>query len=58
MNKYPTNWDVNKYNDETEPEAHWELRKQFMEVHKDKFPEEYLVALARTFTNIEFLGCM
>ncbi|KAJ8946681.1 hypothetical protein NQ318_019996 [Aromia moschata] len=28
-----------------------------MTVHKGKFSEEYLVALAKTFTNIEFLGC-
>lgn len=55
---FPTDWDADKYYDETEPEEHWELRKQFMELHKDKFPEDYLVALARTFTNVEFLGCM
>lgn len=56
--EYPTNWNVDKYFDETEPEEHWNLRKRFMEVHQGKFPEDYLVALAKTFTNIEFLGCM
>ncbi|XP_044750871.1 partner of xrn-2 protein 1-like [Coccinella septempunctata] len=55
---YPTNWDVDKYKDDTEPEQHWELRKEFMEVHKGKFSEDYLVALARTFANVEFMGCV
>jgi len=54
---YPTNWEVEQYKDDTEPEEHWELRKAFMETHKGKFSEEYLVALARTFANIEFMGC-
>ncbi|KAL1494666.1 hypothetical protein ABEB36_010232 [Hypothenemus hampei] len=54
---FSTDWDVDKYKDDTEPEEHWELRKSFMEKHKEKFSEDYLVALARTFTNIEFLGC-
>lgn len=53
-----TDWDIDQYYDETEPEEHWQLRKKFMKVHKDKFPEDYLVGLAKTFTNIEFLGCM
>ncbi|XP_060517336.1 partner of xrn-2 protein 1 [Cylas formicarius] len=54
---YSTDWDIEKYRDDTEPEEHWELRKAFMEAHKGNFSEEYLVALARTFTNIEFMGC-
>lgn len=54
---YPSDWDVDDYRDDTEPEEHWELRKAFMEAHKGTFSEEYLVALARTFTNIEFMGC-
>ena len=55
---FDTNWDIYDYYDETEPEHHWELRKAFMERHKNKFPEEYLVALAKAFSNIEFLGCV
>lgn len=54
---YSTDWDADDYKDETEPEEHWELRKAFMETHKGSFSEDYLVALARTFTNIEFMGC-
>ncbi|XP_076269268.1 uncharacterized protein LOC143201940 [Rhynchophorus ferrugineus] len=56
--KYETDWDVDEYRDETEPEEHWELRKAFMEEHKGRFSEEYLVSLGRTFTNIEFMGCI
>lgn len=55
---FSTDWDIEDYYEDTEPEEHWELRKEFMTAHKDKFPEDYLVALARTFTNIEFLGCI
>nr|CAI5869067.1 unnamed protein product [Callosobruchus analis] len=57
-NKYPTNWDIEKYRDDTEPEHHWELRKAFMNAHRGKFQEDYLVALAKAFTNVEFLGCI
>lgn len=56
--QYSTDWDVDDYYDETEPEGQWLLRKSFMETHKGKFQEDYLVALAKTFTNIEFLGCV
>lgn len=54
---FPTDWDIDAYYDETEPEEHWHLRREFMETHQDKFPEDYLVALAKAFTNIEFMGC-
>lgn len=54
---FSTDWDVDKYYDETEPELHWELRREFMVVNKEKFPEPYLVALAKTFSNMEFMGC-
>ncbi|KAJ8980615.1 hypothetical protein NQ317_011691 [Molorchus minor] len=52
-----TEWDIEQYRDDTEPEHHWDLRKEFMKVHKGTFQEDYLVALAKTFTNIEFMGC-
>lgn len=55
---FSSDWNVEKYYDETEPETHWELRKEFMEQNKDKFPEQHLVSLARTFANMEFLGCV
>lgn len=50
-------WDVNYYRTDYESEEHWNLRKAFMEAHKDTFPEAELVCLAQVFTNVEFLGC-
>ncbi|KAL3283644.1 hypothetical protein HHI36_006783 [Cryptolaemus montrouzieri] len=55
---YSVDWDIDQYKDDTEPDQHWLLRKEFMKVHKGKFHEDYLVAMARAFTNIEFMGCM
>ncbi|XP_054273568.1 NF-kappa-B-repressing factor-like isoform X3 [Macrosteles quadrilineatus] len=55
--EFPKDWDLDKYKSEYESEEHWELRKKFMETHKNKFPEDKLVCLARVFFNIEFLGC-
>ncbi|XP_073814966.1 uncharacterized protein [Musca autumnalis] len=55
--EFPTDWDVEVYRREYESEEHWLLRKRFMEVHKDKFPEDKLVCLAQVFTNMEFMGC-
>ena len=43
-------WDVNKYRSPYEPSHHWELKKKFMEHHKDRFPEEALES--RKFTHI------
>lgn len=50
-------WDVNKYKSEFESEEHWNLRKNFMLAHMDKFSEDKLVCLAQVFFNVEFLGC-
>lgn len=55
--EFDTDWDVEKYRREYESEEHWQLRKRFMEVHKDKFNEDKLVCLAQVFTNMEFMGC-
>ncbi|XP_015120686.1 NF-kappa-B-repressing factor [Diachasma alloeum] len=52
-----TNWDVEKHRVEHECDEHWELRRNFLETHKDKFPEDELVCLAQVFTNVELLGC-
>ncbi|KAJ6637940.1 NF-kappa-B-repressing factor [Pseudolycoriella hygida] len=51
------NWDVEVYKTDYESEEHWELRRLFMETHKDKFEEDELVCLAQVFTNVEFMGC-
>lgn len=54
---FPTNWDVDYYKTDYESEEHWDLRRSFMETHKESFPENELVCLAAVFTNIELLGC-
>lgn len=54
---FSTDWDVNNYRTDYESEEHWDLRKAFMEEHKEKFPENEIVCLAQVFTNVEFLGC-
>lgn len=55
--EFSTDWDVEKYRREYESEEHWMLRKRFMDVHREKFPEDKLVCLAQVFTNMEFMGC-
>ena len=37
-------WDLEKYNSPHEPKHHWQLKKKFMEHHKDRFPESELVS--------------
>lgn len=54
---FPTNWDVSKYKTNYESDEHWELRRKFIETHKERFPEDKLICLAQVFFNIEFLGC-
>lgn len=54
---FPTDWDVNYYKTDYESDEHWELRKKFIETHKEKFPENELVCLAQVFANVEFMGC-
>lgn len=55
--EFLTDWDVEDYRTEYESEEHWELRRDFMLAHKDRFDEERLVCLAQTFINMEFMGC-
>ena len=52
-----TDWDINKYRDKFTPLEHWELKREFMEAHKDKIEEDRLVCLAQTYVNMELLGC-
>ena len=37
-------WDLEKYKSPHEPKHHWQLKKKFMEHHKDRFPESELVS--------------
>lgn len=50
-------WDVEQHKVEYESDEHWELRRNFMLAHKDKFSEDALVCLAQVFVNVELLGC-
>lgn len=54
---FSSDWDIDYYKTDYESDEHWELRKSFMEAHKDKFPENELVCLAQVFANVEFMGC-
>jgi XRN-Two Binding Domain, XTBD len=38
-----SDWDVDKYKNDYESEEHWELKRQFMEMHKDKFSEGKII---------------
>ncbi|KAL4711766.1 hypothetical protein ACJJTC_004108 [Scirpophaga incertulas] len=49
--------DIDSLRSEHESDEQWEVRRMFMEEHKDDFQQEELVTLAQLFTNIEFLGC-
>lgn len=55
--EFSTDWDIDSYKTDYESDEHWQLRRAFMEKHKDKFSEDELVCLAQVFTNVEFLGC-
>ncbi|XP_072752825.1 NF-kappa-B-repressing factor [Anoplolepis gracilipes] len=50
-------WDVEQHKVEYESDEHWELRRNFLLAHKDKFSEDTLVCLAQVFVNVELLGC-
>lgn len=50
-------WSIDKYRNHYESEEHWEMRKLFMETHKELLPEDELVCMAQVFFNIEILGC-
>ncbi|KAG0713189.1 Partner of xrn-2 protein 1 [Chionoecetes opilio] len=52
-----TSWDIESYRTAYESIEHWELKQEFMEAHKDRFPEARLICLAQVFVNIELLGC-
>lgn len=54
---FSSDWDVNEYRDEHQPQEHWRLTVRFINAHKSDIPEQRLVCLARCFANMEFLGC-
>lgn len=54
---FDTDWDIEKYRSPFECDEHWQLRKDFLLAHKNKYPEDRLISLAQVFFNIELLGC-
>ncbi|KAL5011750.1 hypothetical protein ScPMuIL_010301 [Solemya velum] len=40
-----------------ESNVEWNLRRLFLEEHKDRFPEDRLVCLSNCFINVEMYGC-
>ncbi|KAG5671531.1 hypothetical protein PVAND_001725 [Polypedilum vanderplanki] len=50
-------WDVEKYRNDYESDDHWELKRTFIETHKNKFDEDELICLTQVFFNVELLGC-
>lgn len=57
MSSDEESWSIDSHRTEYESDEHWELRRRFMDAHKERFSEDKLVCLARVFTNIELLGC-
>ena len=53
-----TDWNVDKYKNDHEPKNRWVLRRQFMALNKDRYPEDRLVSLGHAFANTKFLGCL
>lgn len=35
---------------------HWELRKEFLKIHADKFDHDRLICLSNVFVNVECMG--
>ena len=48
---------IAKYRKQHETERVWQIRKLFIERHKDKYSEERLLCLAQCFVNIQTMGC-
>jgi len=52
-----TNWEIEEYRNRSEPEAHWHLKRDFMQSIKHMFDEERVACLAQVLGNMEFMGC-
>ena len=50
------NFNVEDYRQPHESDNEWNLKKTFLECHKDKFPLRRLLCLASCFLNIECYG--
>uniref|UniRef100_A0A182NGA4 G-patch domain-containing protein n=1 Tax=Anopheles dirus TaxID=7168 RepID=A0A182NGA4_9DIPT len=52
-----TSWSIESYRNPYDTRSLWNLKKWFMELHKETIAEEELVTLAQVFANIEAHGC-
>ena len=55
--QHDTTWDADKYRTKFESDEHWELKKEFIDAHKEAFPEERLICLSQVYVNVTLLGC-
>ena len=54
---FDTTWNIEKYKSKFESEEHWDLKRDFLQAYKHKFPEDKLVCLAQCYVNMELMGC-
>lgn len=47
---------IEKYRKSYELPHHWKLRKEFLQVHADKFGSDRLICLSNVFVNVECMG--
>uniref|UniRef100_A0A182K6Z0 G-patch domain-containing protein n=1 Tax=Anopheles christyi TaxID=43041 RepID=A0A182K6Z0_9DIPT len=52
-----TSWDIDSYRTRYDTVPLWNLKKWFMELHKETIPEHELVPLAQVFASMEAYGC-
>ncbi|XP_049548023.1 uncharacterized protein LOC125959253 [Anopheles darlingi] len=53
-----TDWDIDSYRSSADTLALWNLKKWFMELHKEYIAEDELVPLAQAFANSQAYGCV
>ncbi|XP_065344760.1 partner of xrn-2 protein 1 [Cloeon dipterum] len=49
--------EINSFRQEHESDEHWQLRREFLDAHFEKFPSSKLQCYSHTYVNIEVLGC-
>uniref|UniRef100_A0A8W7PTB3 G-patch domain-containing protein n=1 Tax=Anopheles coluzzii TaxID=1518534 RepID=A0A8W7PTB3_ANOCL len=52
-----SSWDIDSYRTRYDTVSLWNLKKWFMELHKETIPEHELVPLAQVFASMEAYGC-
>ncbi|XP_052863565.1 uncharacterized protein LOC128270201 [Anopheles cruzii] len=56
-NPIATDWDVESYRKPFDTRSVWNLKKWFMELHKESIAEEELVPIAQAFANVQVYRC-